>query len=401
MLDASSKEPLDALAKRNRQLAAARQRPTRRDQIRLRGLQLIGPLLRRSTPTSALQNILIIRPDHLGDVLFTTPMFHWLKQALPQVRLTALVGPWSVHVLRANPDVDEAIELPFPGFTRTAPGSLWQPYQLLMQWARRLRAQAFDAALVLRGDHWWGAWLAAQAGIPRRVGYAVPETTPFLTTALPLPAAHDVVRNLTLASALVKRDLPPIQPGTPPLHFPLTPDDQRFAAELSATPLIAIHPGAGAAVKLWEVAKWAQVADALAHEFGAHLVLTGSPAEVPLCAQIAEHVQASTPVTILAGKTSVGQLAALFARCALVLGPDSGPLHLAVAMGTPTVHLYGPADVATFGPWGDPARHCALLSPLPCAPCWVLDWAEMDQHPCVRLIEVEDVVQAARRVLLQ
>jgi heptosyltransferase-2/heptosyltransferase-3 len=96
----------------------------------------------------------------------------------------------------------------------------------------------------------------------------------------------------------------------------------------------------------------------------------------------------------LAGRTSVAQLAALFARCALVLGPDSGPLHLAVAMGRPTVHLYGPADANRFGPWGPPARHRVVASPLACAPCGIFDWPHDALHPCVQGIELPLVRRA-------
>jgi heptosyltransferase-2/heptosyltransferase-3 len=89
------------------------------------------------------------------------------------------------------------------------------------------------------------------------------------------------------------------------------------------------------------------------------------------------------------------------ARCRLVLGADSGPLHLAVAVGTPTVHLYGPVDSRTFGPWGDPARHIVLTSDMDCIPCNRLDYREdeLEAHPCVRDISEAQVTEAARRLL--
>jgi ADP-heptose:LPS heptosyltransferase len=102
---------------------------------------------------------------------------------------------------------------------------------------------------------------------------------------------------------------------------------------------------------------------------------------------------------LLAGETTLDQLAAVFRGCRLVLGLDSGPLHLAVAMGTPTVHLYGPVDVVTFGPWGAAERHRALTSDWPCIPCNRLDYADdsVPHHPCVREIGVEKVLAAARQ----
>jgi heptosyltransferase-2/heptosyltransferase-3 len=97
------------------------------------------------------------------------------------------------------------------------------------------------------------------------------------------------------------------------------------------------------------------------------LVLTGGPDEQALVAQVAAHMRSGA--LSLAGQTSVGQLAALLRRAALVLGVDSGPLHLAAAQGAPTLHLYGPGDAGRFGPWGNPARHVVLREELWCSPC--------------------------------
>ena len=119
--------------------------------------------------------------------------------------------------------------------------------------------------------------------------------------------------------------------------------------------------------------------------------MTGGQSELPLVQAIAGRL--SAPHIVLAGETSLGQLAAVFARCRLVLGADSGPLHLAVAVGAPTVHLFGPVDPALFGAWGEPHRHVVLQArffDLPChnRPCNRLDYtaAELPQHPCMQTI---------------
>jgi len=108
-----------------------------------------------------------------------------------------------------------------------------------------------------------------------------------------------------------------------------------------------------------------------------------------------------SPPISLAGQTSLGVLAAVYRRCALVIGPDSGPLHLAVAVGAPTVHLYGPVDRRTFGPWGSPQRHAVVTSDWGCVPCNRLDWPErsLEEHGCVRDISLEQVLAATRERL--
>jgi heptosyltransferase-2/heptosyltransferase-3 len=150
-------------------------------------------------------------------------------------------------------------------------------------------------------------------------------------------------------------------------------------------------------VKHWQEDKWARVADTLAGQLDAKIVLTGGDHELPLAQRIASRMEQTA--CIISGDTRVGQLAALFKRARVVLGPDSGPLHLAAAVGTPTVTLYGPADPVEFGPLGDPQKHFVLTTDIGCRPCRVLDWGSDNPnlHPCVREIPIARVLEAARR----
>lgn len=407
----------------SRRSASAR---TVRQRIRLWGLQLVGRLLRaprmgakrphgqgslaesqraRSEPGTERpprERILVIRPDHLGDLLFATPALARLRQLYPEAQITALVGPWGQAALAGNPDVNVVLTCPFPGFTRRPKSSAWEPYRLLMEYAAHLRALDFDRAIVLRFDHWWGAWLAAWAGIPARLGYDLPEMRPFLTQAHPYrPGRHEVVQNLVL----VDPNLTAITSQTWPLRFFPTAQDEQWADELvrsieaPGSHLIAVHPGSGAPVKAWRIQAWARVADALAAHYPARILLTGGPSERELVKSVANAMR--RPAILLAGETTLGQLAALLRRCALALGPDSGPLHLAVAMGTPTVHLFGPVDARLFGPWGDPQRHRVLTSDWACIPCNRLDYpaAAQSEHGCVRDIAEEAVLETALELL--
>ncbi|MCS6845121.1 MAG: glycosyltransferase family 9 protein [Caldilineales bacterium] len=417
------------LADAHRRRLAAQAERTPRQALRLALLRQVGRRYRRTPPAAAApQRILVIRPDHLGDLLFAGPALRLLRRQHPGAHIAALVGPWGEPVAARWPEADRVLTCPFPGFTRRPKPDPLAPYRLLAAEAARLRQEAFDLALVLRFDHWWGAWLAAEAGIPRRIGYAVPETRPFLTDPVPyVPGRHEVVQNLALALATGGRSplaglpaaltarLPFADPSPPAademaedwrLRFPLAETDLAAADALlppaDGRPLVAIHPGSGAAVKQWRPAGWAAVARRLAEEHAAQVVFTGSAAEAslvePLLAQLTD---VKPPPRSLAGRTDLGALAAVYRRCALVIGPDSGPLHLAVAVGTPTVHLYGPVDRRTFGPWGSPQRHRVVTSDWACIPCNRLDWPEaaLAQHGCVRDIEPEAVVAEAARLL--
>lgn len=246
-------------------------------------------------------------------------------------------------------------------------------------------------------------------------------------------------------------------PATDPLRLRLEPEDEAEAArwlaalgELGSVDRagpVAIHPCAGTAVKRWTALKWAAVARAVCAP-GEPLILTGSEGERPFTDAIARLLSQDVPATIahllrdeepavialdvgpdgvadldragigtesqmdvpggaggphpvldLAGRTDIGALAAIYARCRLVLGPDSGPLHIAAAVGTPSVSLFGPADPLRFGPWGPPERHRLVASDLPCAPCGRLDWPDLMAHPCVRVLSASAVSEAAAECL--
>ncbi|MGB0384113.1 MAG: glycosyltransferase family 9 protein [Ardenticatenaceae bacterium] len=353
------------------------------------------------------KSILLIRPDHLGDVLFLTPALRALRAAQPEAKITLLVGPWAKGLLTLNSDVDEVETLNFPWFNRKSKKGLFQPYKLLQEEAAGLKGR-FDSAIICRFDHWWGAWLAAAAGIERIMGYNVPNVAPFLTEKVSyIPGQHEVVQNLTLTSLL----------GTPatttpqelPLRYEVT-GQHRFKARqlLNGSglmrvdgPLAAIHPGSGALVKHWEVAQWGHLMDTLRQKHGFQFVITGGPSEILLGTKVVRSASEDTPVASLAGETSLPELAALYERCELVIGPDSGPLHIAAAMQRPTVHLYGPVNPRTFGPWGDPKKHLVVTQSLACQYCNRLDWKkeELPEHPCITKMPFHMVLGAAERLI--
>lgn len=378
--------------------------------------------LKRQSAPPIPQRLLLIKPDHLGDVLLVTPALRRLRQQHPQAWIVALVGPWSATMLTQNPDIDTLITLPFPGFERRDtpdPRSqsflaainmrLWaliRPYVTLTHYAWLLRAGLFDTALVLRDDHWWGAALALLAGIPRRIGYAVPACQPFLSMALPWePTAHVCQQALTLCAAI--DGTPQNQPqALPALRYEPATTAMKWATTWlaaqgigSATRLVVLHPGTGGATKLWPPERWAAVADALQAQSDICLVLTGGPGEAHLVQTILAAMRHS-PLTLV-GQTSVDQLAALFRHAALVLGVDSGPLHLAVSQNVPTLHLFGPSAVERFGPWGNPRQHVVLRTNLWCSPCGVFHICPRHTNPpeCMEQLTVAMVVQNAEQLL--
>jgi heptosyltransferase-2/heptosyltransferase-3 len=268
---------------------------------------------------------------------------------------------------------------------------------MLWQWAGKIRHLRAETALIMRPDHWWGAWLAYLAGIPRRVGYDLPNVRSFLTERLPYTPQHATLQCMEL----VKPWTGALDPWAVKSAYPITELDRAELAELLAAqvqpgkPIVVIHPGAGTPIKFWPSEHWASVADRLAERLQAVVAFTGSDGEHTQIWQIMDLMRQRG--ISLAGETNIGQLAALYERALVVIGPDTGPLHLAAASGAPTVHLFGPADPALFGPWGNPARQRLVTSSIACRPCRILDWAgdDLAYHPCIRDITPQQVFEAA------
>jgi ADP-heptose:LPS heptosyltransferase len=386
----------------------------KRATTRLQLLRLLGRTIGHASSTVRWPpRVLVLRPDHIGDLLFLFPAMQELRDVLPEAEVTLAVGPWVAPLAPLCPGVNSVETIDYPGFSRRAKGSLAAPYALAQRVAQGWRGR-FDVCLVARRDHWWGAMTAALAGVPRRLGWSTAETQPFLTTALPAAdRLHEVQANIALERSLVAAlgRLAPAnrpQPETNPLQLAVP-----FAAQATADrwlhlnlgegkPFICVHPGAGAANKEWPLGRYEALLHLLGERTGLPMVVTGSAAEAPL----AERVAAASPLALsAAGEFGLVELAGVLSRAALVVGSDSGPLHLAVACDTPTVHVFGPADEAKFGPWGSPRRHTVLTSKMDCRPCGDLQHCAADGRklsgvvPCMCEISVDQVLQAALGLL--
>ncbi|EFO81458.1 glycosyl transferase family protein [Oscillochloris trichoides DG-6] len=340
--------------------------------------------------------VLVLKPDALGDLLLATPALGRLRQGLPGAKISGMVGPWSRMIWATHPALDTLHTLEFPGFARTTgPKRRLRPYVMLLHYALVLRRMHYDAALLFRDDHWWGAMLIALAGIPIRIGHAHPRCRPFLTHALPYdPREHVSRQSLDVVTALLGQaasDTPPtfFEPGATAHAWAA----QWCAAHLGDAPFVVIHPGASGPTKAWPPERWAAVGQALVAR-GWQVVLSGGPDETDLVRQVAAQIPAAHSV---AGATSIPQLAALLARAHLMIGGDTGPLHLAVSQGCASLHLFGPSDPGRFGPWGDPARHRVVAAGLACSPCSQFQTCPRQTQPaeCMQKIAVEQVVRLA------
>src|SRR5215204_5057285 len=293
--------------------------------------------------------ILLIRPDHLGDVLLTLPAIAGLRRALPGAHLAYALPAAVVAVARHCPQLDAAIPVEFPDVAssrfRSTPGP-----------ATRGQAETlhgFDAALVVRPDDPWSGRRVADAGIPIRLGFDMPRTRRYLTDVLAVPHEQHVSRDaFQLADALLERlrVRARVERDAAPYFATTAAEEDEAADALRAVGAderpVVLHPGSGWPLKNWPAPRWRRVAAELTRRLRTAPVAAGTAAE----AALVESVTRSTAAISLAGRLSLGALAALHRRARLVIGTDSGALHLAAAMGAPVVALFGPGDPVKFAP---------------------------------------------------
>ena len=363
--------------------------------------------------------ILLIHPGPLGALILITPVLQALKTHLPGAHITLAVGPWSKEAVATHPAIDHLLVYRFPSYRGISPKGA-RSYISMIRLARQLKRGRYDLAINLHRNFWWGAALIYLASIPRRIGYAVSSSPPFLTQALPFqPRQHITISHLQATSAGLQalgcQRLPePYSPERYPLSVAPTADDQRWVDGLldahkieATTSLVVIHPGTSVEVKQWRNEAWGRCATALKRDWREQssvlFLLTGTQRERPLLEAIA---RATSARTLILTSTTIGQLAALLARCRLVLGVDSGPMHLAVAQGAPTLQIFGPTDPQRYGAWGNAHRHARVTSTslcpgCPTLPCGRLHFqpAELNSHPCVRLVPEQEVIAASLALL--
>ena len=335
-----------------------------------------------------IRRILVRQVNWVGDAVLTLPALEALDRRFPRAEIVALAKPWVAGLFSGQPAVDRVIEYRSEEAHRG----------LLGRWrlARQLRNEHFDLALIFPNslDAVLIPWLA---GIPCRIGYATDGRRPMLTHPIRPPApggAHQVHRYLGIIRALGGN-------GRPEPRLCVTREAwqaaERILADHGIGPgqvIVGLNPGSvyGGA-KRWPADRYAAVADALVDGWGARILLLGSARERPVLEEVATRMRRRA--TSLGGRTDLPTLAALLQRTHLLLSNDTGAMHLAVAVGTPVVAIFGPTDAEGTGPLGSHSR--IVREPVPCSPC-LLRECPID-HRCMTTVSVGRVLEAASELL--
>lgn len=307
--------------------------------------------------------ILCLRLERIGDLLMTLPALAELRALAPDATIDLVVGSWNAELATTVSSVDRIETLDARWLARGRDGHALPG---LLKRARGWARYRYDLAINFEPDVRSNLLLAV-TGARRLVGFASGGGGPLLDLALPYdPREHTTDNAVRLVRAALGG--PTAATARPHLRIP-EPDREeaaRLLSRLSPGPRIAIHVSAGRAVKQWPEARFAQVASRLIADRGASIVLTGATEDRAQVDQVRLDLPADRVID-LSGAASLTRLAALLERVSLIVTGDTGPMHLAQAVGTPIVAVFGPSDPRRYAPRGPLDR--VVRIDLPCAPC--------------------------------
>ncbi len=338
---------------------------------------------------AAYKRILVVRLDRIGDVVLSSPVIAALRKAYPDSHIAFMVRPYASPALAGHPGLDEVIAYDKSmGLAGT------------MRFIHFLRKQRFDLAIVLHPTA-RSHMLMYCAGIPERVGYDR-KGGRFLTRRIPhtkqLGLRHESDYALEVLRYIG------VEPAAEPLHMRVAPEtEERVRLMLAAhgigdgERIVTICPGASCASKRWAPSRFAAIADDLASKRDVKIVIVGAPADRPAASAV---VQAMRSAAVdLTGTTTVDDVAAIAKRSRLFISNDSGPVHIACAVGAPVISIFGRADRGLsprrWGPRGSSA--VAIHKDAGCVTC--LAHRCRSGYRCLEAVTVSDVMAAADRLL--
>lgn len=348
--------------------------------------------------------ILVIRLDHIGDVLISTPVYSALKKHYPEAKITVLTGPWASELLAGNPHVDRVISLACPWWSgKRGREAGWGKF--LFEYARllpRLRRHRFDLGIDLRGDLRHILLFLVAGGVRQRVGYDRSGGECLLSVAVESPgffSLSELGKNRRLLREGLGVEMPD---GRPRLRREKGVQARaRNTLErngISPQDLtVILSPSARSLLRTWVPERWAGLAAWLTQDYKARIVLLGGKDSRDMLAEI--QARMSTPVLNLAGKTTLLEAAALCAEASIFIGVEGGLMHLAATTPVPIVALYGPMRPSLTGP--ERESFYPVGPDFPCSPCLQLNcpFSRTPRGDCLESLSLEEVKRTIRKVL--
>jgi heptosyltransferase-2 len=341
----------------------------------------------------AAKRILVMRYRFIGDTVLTVPFLRNLREAFPAAHIDLMLEPFSGQVLRGCPYVDEVIPFEFKTIHTYSSRSERSRITGYIYYLRLIRDRNYDAVFVLKRSL-SSALLVWAAGIPRRIGFATEGRRLFLTDPVPYRQDQHEVQNFL--DCLRFLDIPIASDDLE--LWPAHENDAMVQALFVKSGWkeddlkIIVHAAASLPAKQWPHERFAAVMKALQERFHARFIYTGAPEDSLLYQRIEQFGPFAG--LDLCGKTTLHENLSVYRASDLFFGVDSGPLHMAAAVGTPAVALFGPTDERKWGPRG--AGNTVITKRLSCHPCKPHKCHDND---CMKQISVEEVLEAVEKKL--
>jgi ADP-heptose:LPS heptosyltransferase len=347
------------------------------------------------------RRILLLRLERIGDLLMSAPAIAAVRQFAPDAEIDLVVGSWNAAIARLIPGIDRVETLDASWLARGRGGGAPGRRELRPP-AGGGRARGYDLAINFEGDI-RSHLLVALSGATERAGFTMAGGGPMLTRRFEFdPRQHTTANALrlvreTFAAVSANHETDPASAAPFRLQLPALARE-RAAALVGREPrVIALHASGGRAIKQWPPERFAAAAARVAREYDATLVLTGSPGDRPIVDEVRAKMPDDIAIIDLAGELELPILGAVLERCLVFITGDTGPMHLAAAVGTPTVAVFGLSDPARYAPIS--TRHRVVRIDLPCAPCNRVrlppERCQGHTPDCLEGVTVDAVVRAA------
>lgn len=346
-------------------------------------------------------NILIVKLSAIGDVVHTLPSLSALRKLYPQARITWVIEEAASDLIRNHPYLDQMIISRRKPWLEDIKKGRFGVLKEIRQFIKELRSCHYDLVIDFHGL-FKSSLIVLLARAPRKLGFDSMQELSGLFVNEKIPedmGKHAVARYLDFIryldpESLVLRDS--FEAGVIESFIPVGDEEEKKIMDLvklhglEGREFVAVNPVAFWETKLWQERKFAQLCDLIVDSFRVSIVFTGTGKEDlgPIQAMM------RNPAVNMAGETSLRELACLYRKAAALITTDSGPMHIAAAMGTPVVALFGPTDPARTGPCGK--NHRVIRKDLSCSPCFL---KRCPTKECMRRIEVEEVFQAVESSL--
>lgn len=351
-----------------------------------------------STALPDVRRIVVLRPNAVGDFIYALPCLHALRAAYPVADITYIGKQWHADFLHGRPGPIDRVEVlpPCPG-VGAAPDAPSDP-ALVEDFIARMQAQRFDLALQIFGGGRYSNPFIKRFGARLTIGMKADDAEPLERWVYYGPLQQRRLQLLEVAA------LAGAQPVFPHPELEVIDRDRDEADAVlpfeAQRPLVMIQPGASDARRRWDARRFAAVADALARA-GARIAVNGTEQEGPVVRAVLEHMH--EPAVDLTGAVSVSGLCGLLARSALLVSNDTGPLHLALALGTPAVGVYWLNNLFEAAPLRNEGHRALLATRTACPVCGVTNLSVRCEHDVsfVDEVTVEEVLAQAMALLRQ